>query len=58
MPIKSDWHIRHDGKEYPAGEVVSLPEKAEKELVEGGQAEYVEQQKAKGRGKSDDPAEL
>lgn len=43
MSIKSEWHIRHDGKEYPAGEVVNLPPEAEQRLVEGGTAEYVEE---------------
>ncbi|CDN41453.1 hypothetical protein [Paenibacillus sp. P22] len=48
MTIKSEWHIRHDGKEYPAGEVVSLPADAEKRLVDGGTAEYVEEPAAEG----------
>lgn len=41
MPIISTWDIRHNGVVYKAGEIVTLSEQEEKELVESGRAQYV-----------------
>lgn len=45
MAIKSRHNIRHSGKFFPAGTVISdsdMDQKSQKRLVDGGIAEYVE----------------
>lgn len=38
MAIISDWHVRHDGEEYPANKPFSLSAEAEEKLVQDGVA--------------------
>ncbi|SFA91648.1 hypothetical protein SAMN05216312_102221 [Cohnella sp. OV330] len=38
MSIISDWHVRHDGVEYPANKPFSLSPEAEEKLVQDGAA--------------------
>ncbi|MDQ0114363.1 hypothetical protein [Paenibacillus harenae] len=55
MTITSEWKIRHNGNEYPAGEAVTLPEADEKRLVDSGLAEYTDGGETEQDLTSDDP---